>query len=125
MTPQEKRKELLSATLVKNLEKRHFEAYYCPTAAEAIEKAGLDIVCSALSKDSVPVHSFAPQKPFVLFIGGEKRGISAEFMEKAAKVVHIPYAREGVRYSLPAASVCAIYAFKLYGYACTKDGKEQ
>ena len=39
MTPQEKRKELLSATLVKNLEKRHFEAYYCPTAAEAIEKA--------------------------------------------------------------------------------------
>ena len=93
--------------------------------AEAIEKAGLDIVCSALSKDSVPVHSFAPQKPFVLFIGGEKRGISAEFMEKAAKVVHIPYAREDVRYSLPAASVCAIYAFKLYGYACTKDGKEQ
>ena len=39
MTPQEKRKELLSTTLVKNLEKRHFEAYYCPTAAEAIEKA--------------------------------------------------------------------------------------
>lgn len=39
MTPQEKRKELLSATLVKNLERRHFEAYYCPTAAEAIEKA--------------------------------------------------------------------------------------
>ena len=39
MTPQEKRKELLSATLVKNLEKRHFEAYYCPTAADAIEKA--------------------------------------------------------------------------------------
>ena len=38
MTPQEKRKELLSATLLKNLEKRHFEAYYCPTAAEAVEK---------------------------------------------------------------------------------------
>lgn len=38
MTPQEKRKELLSATLLKNLEHRHFEAYYCPTAAEAIEK---------------------------------------------------------------------------------------
>ncbi|MBQ3567664.1 MAG: lactate utilization protein [Anaerotignum sp.] len=38
MTPLKKRKELLSVTLVKNLEKRHFEAYYCPTAAEAIEK---------------------------------------------------------------------------------------
>ncbi len=39
MTPQKKRKELLGATLVKNLERRHFEAYYCPTAAEAVEKA--------------------------------------------------------------------------------------
>ena len=39
MTPMEKRKELLGATLVKNLERRHFEAYYCPTAAEAIKKA--------------------------------------------------------------------------------------
>ena len=34
MTPQEKRKELLSATLLKKLERRHFEAYYCPTATE-------------------------------------------------------------------------------------------
>ncbi|MBR3993577.1 MAG: lactate utilization protein, partial [Anaerotignum sp.] len=39
MTPLEKRKELLGATLVKNLERRHFEAYYCPTATEAIDKA--------------------------------------------------------------------------------------
>ena len=93
--------------------------------AEAIEKAGLDIVCSALSKDSVPVHCFAPEKPFVLFIGGEKRGISEEFMEKATKVVHIPYAREHVRYSLPAASVCAIYASELYGYAYKNGGKGQ
>lgn len=39
MTPKEQRNELLQKTLLKNLEKRHFEAYYCPTAAEAIEKA--------------------------------------------------------------------------------------
>ncbi len=39
MTPQEKRKELLSATLLQNLKKRHFEAYYCPTAASAIDQA--------------------------------------------------------------------------------------
>lgn len=37
-TPREKRNELLGATLVKNLERRHFEAYYCPTAQEASEK---------------------------------------------------------------------------------------
>lgn len=92
------------------------------TTAEIIEKAGLDIVCSALSATSVPVHEFYPEKPFVLFVGGEKRGISAEFMEKAEKVVHIPYARDGVRYSLPAASVCSIYALQLYGY--TVNGKQ-
>lgn len=39
MTPKEQRNELLHKTLLKNLERRHFEAYYCPTAAEAIEKA--------------------------------------------------------------------------------------
>ncbi len=90
---------------------------YDADTARVIKSAGVDIVCSALSKDSVPVHEFAPEKPFVLFVGGEKRGISAEFMEQAAKTVHIPYAREAVRYSLPAASVCAIYASQLYGYA--------
>ena len=88
--------------------------------ADVILQSGLDIVCSALASDSVPVHDFEPQKPFVLFVGGEKRGISPVFMDKAAKKVHIPYAREEVRYSLPAASVCAIYASELYSYACVK-----
>lgn len=36
-TPREKRNELLGNTLVKSLERRHFEAYYCPTAKEALE----------------------------------------------------------------------------------------
>lgn len=89
--------------------------------SETVIDAGLDIVCSALSKESVPVQEFVPSKPFVLFVGGEKRGISAEFMEKAASIVHIPYARESVRYSLPAASVCAVYASTLYPYACKKN----
>lgn len=39
MTPLEKRNALFSKTLISNLERRHFEAYYCPTAAEALEKA--------------------------------------------------------------------------------------
>ena len=38
-TPLETRNELLAKTLVSKLERRHFEAYYCPTAAEAVEKA--------------------------------------------------------------------------------------
>lgn len=38
-TPLETRNELLAKTLISNLERRHFEAYYCPTTAEAVEKA--------------------------------------------------------------------------------------
>lgn len=37
--PLEARNELLAKTLIGKLERRHFEAYYCPTAAEAVEKA--------------------------------------------------------------------------------------
>lgn len=94
--------------------------------AELIRRSGLDIVCSALSAESVSVYEFAPEKPFVLFIGGEKRGISKEFMDNADKVVHIPYARENVRYSLPTASVCAVYASVLAGYVkCNKCTQEE
>lgn len=38
-TPIEKRNGALCKALVAKLESRHFEAYYCPTAKEAIEKA--------------------------------------------------------------------------------------
>lgn len=87
------------------------------TTVTAIMSAGLDIVCSALSEGSVPIGDFKPQRPFVLVIGGEKRGISPKFMENAKKIVHIPYANELVRYSLTATSVCSMYALQLYDYA--------
>lgn len=38
MTPKEIRNGLLAEKLVKNLTRRHFDACYCPTAAEAVEK---------------------------------------------------------------------------------------
>ncbi len=38
MTPIEKRNQQLGAKMVKSLEHRHFDAYYCATAAEAREK---------------------------------------------------------------------------------------
>lgn len=38
MTPKEKRNDMLGERMVKNLERRHFEAYYCRTSAEAIDK---------------------------------------------------------------------------------------
>lgn len=38
-TPKETRNELLGKTVVKALESRHFEAYYCANKEEALEKA--------------------------------------------------------------------------------------
>lgn len=39
MTPSELRTERLAQKMIKNLERRHFEAYYCKTSAEAVEQA--------------------------------------------------------------------------------------
>ena len=39
MTPLELRNERLAHKMIKNLERRHFEAYYCKTSAEAVEQA--------------------------------------------------------------------------------------
>jgi len=38
MTPQEQRNERLAKTVIKNLQRRHIEGFYCPTAEEAVKK---------------------------------------------------------------------------------------
>ena len=38
MTPKELRNERLAERMIKNLERRNMEAFYCPTAAEAVKK---------------------------------------------------------------------------------------
>ena len=38
MTPKELRNERLAARMIKQLQRRHMEAFYCPTATEAVEK---------------------------------------------------------------------------------------
>ena len=38
MTPQEQRNELLAQKMIKNLNRRNMEAFYCPTAEEAVRK---------------------------------------------------------------------------------------
>ena len=38
MTPQEERNERLAKTLIKNLQRRHIEGFYCPTSEEAVKK---------------------------------------------------------------------------------------
>ncbi len=83
------------------------------TALCLIKKKDIKIICAALSADSVPIYDFSCNDPFILFIGGEKRGISNLFYENADTVVHIPYTNENASYSLPTASVASIFGAHL------------
>lgn len=79
-----------------------------------IKKRGIKLCCSAVSQSSEAVFSYSGGFPMILFIGGEKRGISPEFMEKADRLIHIPYASPEIRYSLPTATVAAVAGFELF-----------
>lgn len=78
-------------------------------ALEIIKESGVKTVCAGLSPTSVPLNEFECKDPFILFIGGEKRGISKTFFENADFVVNIPYANPLANYSLPTASCAAIF----------------
>lgn len=74
---------------------------------------GISVCCSAVSSESVSLFEYDAGFPMILFIGGEKRGISPEFMDSADRIVHIPYASPDIRFSLPTATVAALSAFEL------------
>ena len=78
-----------------------------------IKSYGITLACAAVSEKSVPLFEYNSGFPVILFIGGEKRGISPEFVDNADCITHIPYASPSVRYSLPTATVAAITAFEL------------
>lgn len=48
MTPLETRNKLLSEKLIKNLNRRHIEAHYCPTSQEAVNKV-LELIADGSS----------------------------------------------------------------------------
>ena len=50
MIPKELRNERLAARMIKQLQRRHMEAFYCPTATEAVEKvSSLIAYCSSMT----------------------------------------------------------------------------
>ncbi len=80
-----------------------------------IKKQGLSVVCAAKTADCTDIYEFEPCFPSLLVIGGEKRGISPEFIDGADEIVCIPY-KNDVRYSLPTASTAAIFGFEFARY---------
>ena len=105
-----KHHEILAASVIKNLEKRQMEGYYCPTAKEAIEKA----------------LSFLPENASVGF--GGSATLAETGMLDALRVC--PSIRLFDRDAVPADEKDALYhkclsadAYFMSSNAITKDGE--
>ena len=75
------------------------------------KKKGYKIVCADINTDTLYTDPVL-EKPLFLIVGGEKRGISAAFLEAADTVVKIDYGRD-FPMSLTAASATSILAFEV------------
>ncbi|MBE6701834.1 MAG: RNA methyltransferase [Ruminococcaceae bacterium] len=80
-------------------------------AVETLKGLGYRVVCAGI-RDSVGLYEADLKKPLLLVVGGEKRGISAEMLERADQIVRIDYGRV-FRGSLSAASAATVLAFEI------------
>lgn len=76
-----------------------------------IKKSHL-IICAA-RKDAISIYQQDYQRPLLLAIGGEKRGLSKIVNEFSDQNVFIPYANE-FRNALNASSAVSVIAFEIY-----------
>ncbi len=74
-------------------------------------EANYRILCAGI-RDSVSLYEETFSCPILLVIGGEKRGISRNILEKADQIVRIDYGRE-FRGSLSASASAAVMAFEI------------
>ena len=72
---------------------------------------GYQIVCAS-EMDSVSIFDAPLKKPLFLIVGGEKRGITKELLNRADIKVKIPYGRD-FRGSLTASAAAAVCAFEV------------
>ncbi len=79
-------------------------------AVKTFKEHGFQIVCAGI-RNSISVYDYDFTKPFLLVVGGEKRGISSKILELADSVIRIEYGREFMG-SLPSASAVSVIAFE-------------
>ena len=72
---------------------------------------GFEIVCAGI-RDSVSLYEHNFNKPLLLVVGGEKRGISSRILQLSDVNVRIDYARDFMG-SLPSASAISVIAFEI------------
>jgi len=77
---------------------------------ELFHQANYRILCAGI-RDSISVYDADVTYPVLLVVGGEKRGISGQILEKADRIVRIDYGRE-FRGSLSASASAAVLAFE-------------
>ncbi|RJQ34613.1 TrmH family RNA methyltransferase [Candidatus Parcubacteria bacterium] len=65
---------------------------------DKLKNQGVKIVILEKSKDSVDYRKFKPSFPLALIVGNEVRGVSADTLKKADKVIELPMA--GIKESL-------------------------
>lgn len=93
--------ELMPMAVAENIE----------SAAEFFKDRGLTLACTS-NRNSVSLYEVDLNVPTFLLIGGEKRGITRSFLEKADTIIQIPYGRDhGI--SLAATSATSVIAFEM------------
>jgi 23S rRNA (guanosine2251-2'-O)-methyltransferase len=73
-------------------------------AADLYKARGLAVACTA-KRDATPIYDADLSGPLFLLVGGERRGITREFLRRADLVLEIPYRR---RFSLSLGTVAAV-----------------
>ena len=80
-------------------------------AAEVFKAIGYRLICADLP-NSVPIYETDLRLPLFLVVGGEKRGISRQVLEKADSVVRIDYGRDFPA-ALSASAASTVLAFEV------------
>ena len=80
-------------------------------AIEIFKRSGYHIYAAEI-RNSVSLYEADLKKPLLFVIGGEKRGISREILDKCDQNIRIEYGRT-FRGSLSAAATCAVIGFEV------------
>lgn len=86
-----------------------------PTTSEAImniKKEGYQLVATVPSINSIPIEDFDTNKPFCLFFGTEKDGLSEEIKVSADRLVHIPIKGFSESYNVSVSAALALYSIR-------------
>ena len=111
----DKSADIYSLKTLRSMQGSHFHLPIYRMSSQALLKetkeAGIPVLATTLSKDSVDYRELVPIENFVLVMGNEGQGISPLMAESAAQLVHI--CMKGQAESLNVAVAAGILIFHL------------